>query len=228
MRRIARRHQIASHGDVHTDLRRLDARRLAEDLRRSRSTLQDLTGQPVDGYRAPNFSLGGCLRWAPPVLEEEGFRFDSSLIPGRGLLFLPGCPKAPRRPHLLAGSRIWEFPPTVVRLPGLSVPAAGGAFLRTLPMAWVMRVLERAVGRGETPHVHLHPWEVVPPPAGPGRLRSVLLFAGAGGVSSKLCAILRRFRGGAIEDLRLTLPALGPVPDAIVGRPRPEPARGAV
>lgn len=228
VRRIALRHELASHGNDHTDLRDLDARRLARDLRRSRAVLQDLTGQPVEGYRAPNFSLGACLPWALPVLRDEGLRFDSSLLPGRGFLFLPGGHDVPRRPHLLDAGGLWEFPPTVVRLPGLSLPAAGGAFLRTLPQAWVIRVLERAVRRSETPHVHLHPWDVAPPMTGPGRLRSAILFGGSGSVRAKLHAILERYRGTAIEDLRRALPARRPDTEPLLRAPRPAPARGVV
>ncbi len=186
LRRVALKHEVACHGDDHADLRRLDARRLALDLRRSRLSLQDLTGQRVSGYRAPNFSLGACLDWALPVLRREGVEYDSSLLPGRGFLFLPGLPGLPPGPHPLAGGEgMWEFPPTAVRLPGISFPAAGGAFLRALPRRFVRRALDRACARGETPHVYLHPWEV-----------------GVSRAAPRLRQILERFRGVAIDDLR--------------------------
>ena len=193
LRHVARRHEVACHGDDHADLRLLDARRLALDLRRSRGSLQDISGQGVPGYRAPNFSLGACLDWALPVLRREGVGYDSSLLPGRGVLFLPGRPGLPPGPHPLAGGEgMWEFPPTTVRLPGISFPAAGGAFLRILPRRFVMQALHRAASGGGTPHVYLHPWEL-----------------GVSGAAPRLLAILQRFQGVAIDDLRVRLEERG-------------------
>ena len=202
VRRIARRHEIASHGETHTDLRQLDARRFAEEIRVSRGRLEALAGRAVVGYRAPNWSLGAVASWALPILEQEGMRYDSSLLPGGGLLFLPGSPRTPRQPHRLPDSSLWEFPPTVARVAGRSAPVAGGAFLRMRPGPVLLRILSAAAGRGETPHLHLHPWEVVPPPAGtgPSPLRRLMLFAGAGTVAGKLQTILTHYRGTAVED----------------------------
>lgn len=215
VRRVALAHEIATHGETHTDLRRLGPEGLRLEIHASRALLQDLTGQPVIGFRAPNWSLAPCLDWALPVLEAEGIRYDSSLLPGGGLLFLAGRPGLPPGPAPLAGSsRLWEFPPTILRLPGMSFPAAGGAFLRMLPASFTMSVLERTRGRGDWPHVHLHPWEmdgIAGARSARGTLgfwRSTLLFAGARSTRAKLTRILERFQGEAIVDLfaRLTAP----------------------
>ena len=128
-----------------------------------------------------------------PVLRREGVGYDSSLLPGRGFLFLPGRPGLPPGPHPLAGGEgMWEFPPTTVRLPGISFPAAGGAFLRILPRRFVMQALHRAASGGGTPHVYLHPWEL-----------------GVSGAAPRLLAILQRFQGVAIDDLRVRLEERG-------------------
>ena len=200
IREIAARHEIGSHGDSHEDLRRLSPPSLAREVRESKKRLEDLTGREVSAFRAPNWSLGGCLDWAAPVLEQEGIRYDSSVMPGRGLLFLPGREGTPPRPHRLRGTRgLWEFPPTVLAGPGFSFPAAGGAFLRLLPAALVIRVLEAADARREFPHVHLHPAELAPPAdAGTGLVRRAVLFGGAASVPAKIERILERFRAVTI------------------------------
>jgi len=202
IRRLGRDHEVATHGQTHTDLRRLDPARLRAEIRDSRHLLEDVTGRPIGGYRAPNWSLGAVLPWGAEVIAAEGLAYDSSLIPGRGLWFLPGA-RVPRGPHRLAGTAVWEFPPTVVDLGFASAPAAGGAFLRLLPTAAILAILDGARARGERPHLHVHPWEVGPaaPAAGAAGRRQRLLRAGAGGVAAKLAAILGRYEATAIGDV---------------------------
>jgi polysaccharide deacetylase family protein (PEP-CTERM system associated) len=211
VRRIARDHEIASHGATHADLRSLDAKSLADGLRDARRRLEDLSGRAVLGYRAPNWSLGAALSWAVPVLEADGLVYDSSLIPGRGLLFLPGA-RVPREPHALAGGRLWEFPPTSIDLGLASFPAAGGAFLRLLPEALAAGAIARTRRQGLTPHLYVHPWEFGGAPASvasatarslfaaPGPLRRCALFGGAAALAARLGRLLTEFRGTAIGD----------------------------
>jgi polysaccharide deacetylase family protein (PEP-CTERM system associated) len=211
VRRVARDHEVASHGATHADLRSLDARRLAADLLDARRRLEDLSGRPVLGYRAPNWSLGAVLSWGPQVIEAAGLTYDSSLIPGRGILFLPGA-RVPREPHALAGTNLWEFPPTSIDLGCASFPAAGGAFLRLLPERIGRGAIARARQRGETPHLYVHPWEFGAAPscfasvsaasfvAAPGPLRRAALFGGAAVLARRLERLLAEFRGTAIGD----------------------------
>jgi polysaccharide deacetylase family protein (PEP-CTERM system associated) len=208
IRCIAQRHEVACHGETHTDLRLLEPKGLQQELRSSRARLQDLSGQPVIGFRAPNWSMAGCEEWALPVLLEEGFRYDSSLVPGRGLLFVPGDRGVPHEPHTRPGyPDLWEFPPTVLDLPALSFPA-GGAFMRLLPVGIVHRILERARAHGIIPHLHLHPWELErSAPRDLSLLRRNLLFAGAASLAGKLTRLLEHCRAVAIEDVWRSLSA---------------------
>ena len=66
--------------------RRIGRRRVqidASDARlvRSRRVIQNLTGKPVNAYRAPSFSITEKALWALDILVEEGFQFDSSIFP---------------------------------------------------------------------------------------------------------------------------------------------------
>jgi polysaccharide deacetylase family protein (PEP-CTERM system associated) len=201
VRRVAERHEVASHGESHRDLHDLGRHAFEVELRSSRARLQELSGQPVIGFRAPNWSMAGCETWALPTLLEQGFRYDSSLVPGRGVLFVRGAPGTLREPHRHPSCpALWEFPPTVMRLPALSLPA-GGAFLRLLPARWIRSAMYREQRRGGTPHIHIHPWELQSPRrTGVRPLRSGLLFAGSRSLLNKLSGILERFRAVAIED----------------------------
>ena len=82
IRRIADAgHEVASHGWDHARVFKLDAAGFAADLYRTRQTLEDISGQPVTGYRAPSFSIDARNPWAHRVLAEQGYRYSSSVAP---------------------------------------------------------------------------------------------------------------------------------------------------
>lgn len=216
VRQIAESHEIATHGDSHEDLPRLDPERLAREIRGSRALLEEQSGRKVVGYRSPNWSMGGCVEWALPVLEEEGIQYDSSLLPGRGFAFLPGSGRIPAHPFRL-GPRLWEFPPTVLQGPGFSIPA-GGAFLRALPEFAVLAILRHLGDEGGIPHLYLHPWEFdAPGVADVGPLRRAALFAGCRRVPLKVSRILARYRGTAIEEAFGELTRAESAPSSVMG-----------
>src|SRR3954466_5201174 len=64
----ARGHEIALHGWRHVPLTELDPATFRADVARGKALLEDLTGTPVGGFRAPTFSLVPDSRWAVDVL----------------------------------------------------------------------------------------------------------------------------------------------------------------
>src|SRR3990172_1010730 len=79
IRRIAGAgHELASHSWWHEVIRRHDRRSLAADLHRSRRVLEDLSGRPVRGFRAPGFSITPETAWAFDLVVEQGYRYDAS------------------------------------------------------------------------------------------------------------------------------------------------------
>jgi polysaccharide deacetylase family protein (PEP-CTERM system associated) len=164
VREIADRgHEVASHGYGHRLVSQVGPDRFREDVRRSRGILEDLSGRPVRGYRAPSYSITRECRWAAEILVEEGFGYDSSLFPIRH--DLGGLLDSPRFPFVLqcrAGS-IVEFPFSTVRLGGHILPVAGGGYFRLLP-AWLTALGIRRINEaeGEPAAVYFHPWELDP------------------------------------------------------------------
>ena len=71
-------HEMASHGYGHDLVYSLQPREFRADILRSRGLLEDLTGTPVRGYRAPCFSI---TDWAIPILQDAGFDYDFSVVP---------------------------------------------------------------------------------------------------------------------------------------------------
>ena len=170
VRRIADEgHEIASHGDSHTSLWRLDAESFRAELRAFRQAVKDALGEdPARGFRAPTFSLDGSTAWALGVLAEEGFTYDSSVFPVKVKLYgVAGAPLGIYRPAAADLARhdpaapLVEFPVAVHEAAGVRVPVAGGFYLRALPGA-VFEPAFAAVLARRPGVTFLHPWECVP------------------------------------------------------------------
>lgn len=163
VREIVRRgHELASHGWEHRLVYELGPDGFRDELRRSKAVLEDLSGQPVVGYRASNFSITAETPWALEILLEEGYRYDSSIFPVKHPRY--GIPGAQRFPHLLdvGGDSLVEIPLTTLRILGRNVPVAGGAYLRLFPLGLIRRGLAAANRAGQPGIVYLHPWEFDP------------------------------------------------------------------
>jgi len=128
---VASGHELASHGWDHVRADRLDPAAFRADIGRTRRLLEDVSGTPVRGYRAPTFSIGARNQWAFAALESEGYHYSSSVNPIRHDLY--GMPEAPRVPFRPEGCRLWELPMTTVRIRGRNLPCGGGGFFRLLP-----------------------------------------------------------------------------------------------
>lgn len=201
MRRLAaEQHEIACHGDRHDDVRTMSPKEFRADIRRARARIEDIVGQRVIGYRAPNFSIGPSESWAYEILWEEGFEYDSSLHPIHHDRY--GRPDAPRFPFEIwrncAGS-LTEFPIGTVRLFGVNLPIGGGGYFRLLPYDVIRRGIRR-VNAGEHQPVmfYVHPWELDagqprPPMAWHHRFRH---YVGIEKEAVKLAQLFQQFRFG--------------------------------
>ena len=156
-------HEIACHGFAHTMITKQSRAEFASDVARARGVLDRLAGARVAGYRAPTFSVTEATRWALDVLWEQGFGYDASIYPIRHDRY--GIPSAPRFPYVAVereGRRLWEYPGFTRRCAGMTLPAAGGGYLRLFPYAWTRSAI-RAAHRKEKPAaVFAHPWEFDP------------------------------------------------------------------
>ena len=156
-------HEIASHGFSHRMITRQSADEFRRDVRKSKHILEDLTGRPVIGYRAPTFSLVEDTKWAIDILSEEGFRYDSSIFPVRHDRY--GIPDAPRTIHETTGpggETLLEFPPLTRRRWGRNIPFGGGGYLRLFPVNWFISAIQRFNGEGHPAMIYVHPWELDP------------------------------------------------------------------
>jgi peptidoglycan/xylan/chitin deacetylase (PgdA/CDA1 family) len=171
-------HEIGSHGHLHLRATERSLEDFRQDLARSKALLEDLTGTPVLGYRAPEWSLRSLGSTRLPLVAEAGFRYDSSLTP---------CPLSGRSTNPRWASRLrWEapgsytaarelleFPPLTFGGP-LRLPA-GSWTGRLVQPARVTRAAKEHLAGGGMPVAVVHPWEVSGRPT-PGRLTGLARF----------------------------------------------------
>jgi polysaccharide deacetylase family protein (PEP-CTERM system associated) len=161
VRRIADAgHEIASHGWWHRKVTSLTPAEFRDDAYASRAILEQVSGKPCVGYRAPSFSITPGHEWAFDVLLETGYRYDSSLFPIRRPDY--GYPDAPPLPHVIrrASGELLEFPLAIARVGNMRIPAAGGGYLRHFPYAVTPRAF-RQHDEAKIPAVfYIHPWEI--------------------------------------------------------------------
>ena len=161
IRRIADEgHEVASHGMAHFRVGDQTPDQFLEDISKTRKILQDVSGQPVIGYRAASFSIGVDTLWAHDVLAEAGYSYSSSVYPVRHDHY--GIPDAPRFRYVPnAGTALTELPMTTVKLFNRNLPCSGGGFFRLLPYGYFRWAIGK-VNREEQQSTifYFHPWEI--------------------------------------------------------------------
>lgn len=201
-RRIAEAgHEVASHGSGHDRLHRLDPGRFREDVLASKYLLEDQTGKPVVGYRAPTFSVVPETVWAIDVLAQSGFLYDASIFPVRHPWY--GVPTAPDCPFYVqgrpGGAKLLEIPPlTWTYRSGpkgdRKLAVAGGGYFRLLPLWLMKRGLAQSAAQGRPAVLYFHPWEFDPemPRLPLSRLSRLRTYTGLASASGRLDRIMRQ------------------------------------
>ncbi len=200
-------HEIGSHGFSHGLVDRQTPERFRDDLQRSVAVIRSQVGYAPSGYRAPAFSISRRTRWAAGVLEEEGFRYSSSVFPFAGRRY--GIPDAPPGIHRWEGLRLLEAPLTTLRILGRAVPCCGGGYTRLLPLPLLAAAVKRVNRAGRPAVLYVHPYELAPgetrafPAAGfrctwSRRLTQELWRSR---VEPRLTGLFRRFRFATMSDV---------------------------
>ena len=155
-------HEIASHGYGHQLVYSQTASDFREDVRKSVDILQQITGAPVQGYRAPSWSISKETPWAYEILAELGFRYDASLFPFRTYLY--GDSTAPVSTFVVptGSGQLFEVPASVLTLGKRRVPFGGGFYFRALPWFVTRWATARTNRQGRPVVFYLHPREIDP------------------------------------------------------------------
>ncbi|MBX9626526.1 MAG: polysaccharide deacetylase family protein [Gemmataceae bacterium] len=206
-------HEVGSHSWDHRRIHRLTPAEFREDLRRSKDALEQVTGGPVYGFRAPTFSLVRQTGWAVDALAECGFVYDSSVFPVRHDRY--GIPDAPRGPFVAEGRDrdILELPLLTYRVAGLNLPVAGGGYFRLFPPAVMRAGLRQAAGTPgpSVAMLYFHPWEFDPdqPRLPLGRAARWRTYVGVGRTAGRLRELLGAYPFRRAIDVVRGLQAAG-------------------
>jgi polysaccharide deacetylase family protein (PEP-CTERM system associated) len=157
-------HEIACHGMSHKLIYRQTPEEFRAETRKSKALLEDLTGQPVYGYRAASFSIVKSSLWALDELIDAGFTYDSSVFPIRHDNYgIPDAALAPYEIEAPSGRKLVEFPMSIVNWGKVKLPVSGGGYFRIFPYWLTRKSLARINERERRPFVfYLHPWEIDP------------------------------------------------------------------
>jgi polysaccharide deacetylase family protein (PEP-CTERM system associated) len=157
---VRRGHELASQGYCHKNVRHMSPPELREDLRRARDVLEQAVGIRIVGNRCARPLISPKDLWALNVLVEEGYVYDSSLLP----LFRSFHRQPWRRfvhAHEFGGQQLWEVPFSTWNCFGYLLPIAGGVYLRQIPYGFHKRRVEHWNRTYEAPFVmYFHVWEL--------------------------------------------------------------------
>jgi polysaccharide deacetylase family protein (PEP-CTERM system associated) len=155
-------HEVASHGYAHVLAYEVGRKAFRRDITRAKAILEDVTGGPIRGFRAPGFSITHKAPWAFEITKEIGYEYDSSIFPairGHG-----GIANTILGPHLIetAAGNLIEMPLSVIEVFGRRASLFGGGYLRLAPVSlikWGIQKLEQA----QRPLIlYVHPREIDP------------------------------------------------------------------
>jgi polysaccharide deacetylase family protein (PEP-CTERM system associated) len=190
----------------------------AADLARARTAIETAGGAAPKGYRAPSFSIDRRSFWAFDVLARQGYSYDSSVFPVRHPRYgVPGFPRTPVRVLTVEGRVLSEFPLTTARVLGRNVGAAGGGYLRILPLAVLERAFDAMNECGEPGCLYVHPWEIDPdqprvPVKGLGRFTH---YTNLDKTEGRLKQLLKRFAFAPMEECLRTSPGIAAEPQSV-------------
>ena len=202
---VAEGHELASHGWEHIRVNTQSPEEFRQDIERTRKLLQDISGEPVRGYRAASYSIGAQESWAWEQLAAAGYQYSSSIVPIRHDLY--GIPDAPRFTFETGADGLLEIPITTVSLGGRNINCGGGGWFRLFPYRfsrWAQNHVN--VDDGQPGIFYFHPWEIDPDQPRPEGLTAKTRFRhylNLNRTYGRIEQLLKDFRWGRMDEIFL-------------------------
>ena len=159
-------HEIGFHTMHHT---RLDTLNFKEKFEDEIKIFDKMTSGKSKGFRAPTFSLNESSKWLIDVLESNGYKYDSSIVPAKTNMY--GLSNAKKRPYQISSESlefedpkaiVTEFPIMITKFLGKKIPAGGGFYVRTLPERIVKNAIKDYEKNNMPATFYIHSWELTP------------------------------------------------------------------
>ena len=158
---VERGHKLGCHSYLHQKIYNQTPEEFRQDTKKAKDILEQASGHAVAGYRAPTYSITKKSLWALDILQELGFKWDSSIFPTIHDNY--GIPDAPRFAYKLPEHDMIEYPISTALFFGRKIPVAGGGYFRIFPYWFTNMALGRINKVEQQPFIfYLHPWEVDP------------------------------------------------------------------
>lgn len=145
-------HEIASHSNTHQDLRSLTKAQIIDELSKSKDNLENIIGDRIYGFRAPNFSIRSA-----DILElvfKCGYKYDSSYfvnILDNKKLNIVEEKEFVKQIH-------YEVFPSFLKICGINVPVGGGVYFRTIPFILLKKIYKH-LAKSHRLSLYFHPYE---------------------------------------------------------------------
>jgi len=206
-------HEIGFHTMKHT---RLDSPNFRPEFKEELKKFEKLTSGKSIGFRAPTFSLNEKSSWAIDELVSNGYKYDSSIMPAKTNMY--GMPSAERSPYRITNSSLGkndpngtliEFPLLVTKFLGKTIPAAGGFYLRALPLKIIKNAIKSYEQKEIPASLYIHSWELTPEyiPRIKLPIKShFITYHKIGKTFSKMNELLKKFEFTAFESYLSKIP----------------------
>jgi len=141
-------HEIGCHSYKHLRIFDIDKETFRDKLSETKHILENISGQRIYGFRAPDFSITEKSIWALDVLKELGFIYDSSIYPF-GFHDVYGINETEVFVHELPNGLI-EFPLPTTEIARKRIPFGGGGYFRLYPV-WLTKMFLKKLNKKGIP-----------------------------------------------------------------------------
>jgi polysaccharide deacetylase family protein (PEP-CTERM system associated) len=149
-------HEIALHGLRHEPVRRMPHPEFAASIEMAKNIIEQITGHPILGYRAPYGFLPTPDSLFLDTLVDLGFAYDSSILPR--LCSQSITNQAP----FFWSNGLLEVPLSSATIGHFCIHPIGGGYFRHLPLRWVQYCIKLIEKRNIPIIFYCHPYELEP------------------------------------------------------------------
>lgn len=154
VKKIAAKYQIGSHTMNHQLVWQQSQQEFKDDVESSVKLLQDITGQAVECFRVPGFSIRESEAWAFDILADLGIKYDCSIFPAHhahGGMASYGAPVPSLIKH--GDTVMKEFPVSTKDFMGKKIIFSGGGYFRLAPY-WLIKKWSKESGDYLLSYIH--------------------------------------------------------------------------
>ena len=209
-------HEIACHGKTHLRPLTMNTEKFKKEIVEAKTTLTEVIGKEVIGYRAPCYSIDN-ERY--DIVKKLGFKYSSSKMdvpnhPLYGDLNLSGFKCL--HDNIYEKDGFMEFALSTKKLFGKHIAVSGGGWIRLFPWHLLMKpMIKSYVESANTYTLYIHPFELsnrqMPKVADAGLLTNIRSRMGLGKVTPKVETLI-----SMLQDNGFTFETFGNVREELL------------